>query len=176
MKYNTREIFCLDASAFITMHRFYSIRMIPDLWSHIEDLFNRKEILSHQIVFDEIVPKTGKKDELAQWLSSFRTNFISITQRQLELVPDILSNFPKLIDPESEKDQADPWLVAMLVEIMGQDGMFGDQSDYIMVTTESEKKATKLPAACKYYNIRHMNLFEFFEANEFKFSVTKLSK
>lgn len=176
MKSNTREIFCIDASAFITMHRFYPIRMIPDLWSHLEDLFNQKKILSHQIVFDEIVPKTGKKDELAQWLSSFRTNFISTTQNQLELVPDVLSNFPKLIDPESEKDQADPWLVAMLVEIMEQDGMFGDQSDYVMVTTESEKKTTKLPAACKYYNIRHMNLFEFFEANDFKFSVTKLSK
>lgn len=173
MKSNAREIFCVDASAFITMHRFYSIRMIPDLWSHLEDLFNRKEILSHQIVFDEIVPKAGKKDELAQWLSNFRSNFISTSQRQLELVPDILSNFPKLIDAESEKDQADPWLVAMLVEIMEQDGMFGAQSDYVMVTTESERKATKLPAVCQHYNIRHMNLFEFFEANEFEFMVKK---
>ncbi|GAI97420.1 unnamed protein product, partial [marine sediment metagenome] len=102
MKSNAREIFCVDASAFITMHRFYPIRMIPDLWSHLEDLFNRKEILSHQIVFDEIVPKAGKKDELAQWLSNFRSNFISTSQRQLELVPDVLSNFPKLIDAESE--------------------------------------------------------------------------
>ena len=31
------------------MHRFYPIRMIPGLWSHLEDLFNRKEILSHQV-------------------------------------------------------------------------------------------------------------------------------
>jgi len=127
MKSNAREIYCVDTSAFITMHRFYPIRMIPDLWLHLEELFNRKEILSHQIVFDEIVPKAGKKDELAQWLSNFRSNFISTSQRQLELVPDILSNFPKLIDAESEKDQADPWLVAMLVEIMEQDGMFGAQ-------------------------------------------------
>ncbi len=88
-------------------------------------------------------------------------------------MPNILRNFPKLIDAESEKDQADPWLVAMLVEIMEQDGMFGDQSAYVMVTTESERKATRLPAACKHYNIRHMNLFEFFEANEFEFIVKK---
>ena len=124
-------------------------------------------------VFEEIVPKTGNKDELSQWLSSFSPNFISITQRQLELVPDVLTNFPKLIDPESEKDQADPWMVAMLVEIMEQDGMFGDQSDYVMVTTESEKRTTKLPTACKHYNIRHMNLFEFFNANGFEFTVTR---
>lgn len=173
MKSDARKIYCIDASAFITMHRFYPIRMLPDLWTYLEELFNRKKILSHQIVFDEIVPKTTKKDELAQWISSFRLNFISTSQRQLELVPDVLSNFPKLIDPESEKDQADPWMVAMLIEIMEQDGMFGDQSDYIMVTTESEKRSTRLPAACKHYDIRHMNLFEFFEANNFKFSVTK---
>ena len=144
MKSDVKETYCVDASAFITMHRFYPMRMIPDLWSLLEDLFNHKKILSHQIVFDEIVPKTGKKDELAQWLNMFRSNFISTSQKQLELVPDVLQNFPKLIDAESEKDQADPWLVAMLVEIMEQDGMFGDQSSYVMVTTESERKATRL--------------------------------
>lgn len=173
MKSDASEIYCIDASAFIRMHRFYPLRIIPDLWNLMEELFKQRKILSHQIVFDEIVPKTGKKDELAQWLTGFRQNFFPTTQRQLELVPDVLSNFPKLIDPESEKDQADPWMVAMLVEIMEQDGMFGDQSDYVMVTTESEKKSTRLPAACKHYNIRHMNLFEFFEDNGFEFSVKK---
>lgn len=173
MRSDKREIYCIDASAFITMHRFYPMRIIPDLWTHLEELFNQKKILSHQIVFDEIVPKTGKKDDLAQWLSGFRQNFISTSQRQVELVPDILSHFPKLIDPESEKEQADPWMVAMLIEMMEQDGMFGDQSDYVMVTTESEKRTTRLPAACRYYNIPHMNLFQFFKANNFEFSVKK---
>lgn len=115
----------------------------------------------------------GKKRDIM--LRKYQLSYLLIptSQRQLELVPDILSNFPKLIDAESEKDQADPWLVAMLVEIMEQDGMFGAQSDYVMVTTESERKATKLPAVCKHYKIRHMNLFEFFEANEFEFIVKK---
>jgi thiamine phosphate synthase YjbQ (UPF0047 family) len=173
MKSNAREIYCVDTSAFITMHRFYPLKLMPDLWNFLEDLFIQKKILSHQIVFDEIVPKSGKKDELANWLTKFRTNFISTTERQFELLPDILKNFPKLIDPESEKEQADPWMVAMLIEIMEQDGIFGDQSIYVMVTTESEKRSTKLPAACKYYNIRHMNLLQFFEANGLKFTVSK---
>ncbi len=135
MKSDVREIYCIDASAFITMHRFYPARIIPDLWSHLDKLFKRNKILSHQIVFDEIVPKSGEKDELAQWLNSYRSNFISTSQRQVELVPDILNKFPKLIDPESEKDQADPWMVAMLIEIMEEEGIFGEQSEYAMVTT-----------------------------------------
>ncbi len=171
MKSDLREIYCIDTSAFITMHRFYPFRMIPDLWAHIEDLFSQKKILSHKIVYDEIVPKSGKKDELAQWLFSYKHNFLSTSTRQLELVPKVLSKFPKLIDPESEKDQADPWLIALLIEIMEREGVFGEQSNYVMVTTESEKRETKLPAACRYFNIRHINLFQFFNANKFEFSV-----
>lgn len=173
MKSNENVIYCIDTSAFITMHRFYPMHMIPDLWSYLEDLFNSNKIISHQIVYDEIVPKAGNKDELAKWLTNFKVNFKTTSQRQVELVPGILQNFPKLIDPESEKDQADPWLVAMLVEIMEQEGLFGDDSNYFMVTTESEKRTTRLPAACKSHNISHMNLFEFFDANEFQFNVRK---
>ncbi len=173
MKSDVREIYRIDASAFITMHRYYPLWMIPDLWSNLEDLFNGKEIYSHEIVFNEIVSKTGNKDKLAVWISNYKSHFISTSQRQIDLVPDILKNFQKLIDADSEKDQADPWLIAMLIELMEKDGLFGDQSDYIMVTTESEKSADKLPAACKHYKIRHMNLFEFFKSNGFVFNIKK---
>lgn len=174
MKYDTNEIFCIDSSALITMHRFYPMHMIPDLWTHLAELFEHKNVLSHQIVYNEIVPKSGKKDELANWISSYKLNFVTKTHRQLELLPDILKNFPKLIDPASEKEQADPWLVAMMIEIMENDGMFGNQSNYLMVTTENQKSTIKLPAACNHYQIRHINLFDFFSKNDLKFSVTKL--
>ena len=173
MKSDVREIFCIDASAFITMHRFYPMRIMPDLWTYLEDMFDQKEILSHQIVFDEIVPKNGRKDELAQWLIKFRDNFIPKSEQQINLISDILKNFPKLIDIESEKDQADPWLVAMLIELNEQNRMFKDQLNYVMVTTESENSQYKLPAACIHYGIIHKNLFEFFEANNLEFSVNK---
>lgn len=173
MNSDVKDIYCLDSSAFITMHRYYSIDMVSDLWGHLESLFKENQLISHQVVFDEIVPKQGQKDELATWLIGFQSYFRKETQRQLELFPDILTNFPKLIDPNSEKEQADPYLIAMLREIMESEGLFGEQSDYIIVSTESEKSSIKLPAACKHYNIRHMNLFQFFSANNFSFSVTR---
>jgi len=173
MRSKGRELFCIDSSAFITMHRFYSMRLIPDLWDYMEELFVQKKIFSHKIVYNEIVPKSGKKDALAKWISNFKSNFFPDSSKQLEKIPDILKNFPKLIDAESEKEQADPWLIALLIEIMEENEMFGDQSNYILVTTERESSPHKLPAACKYYNIRHMNLFEFFEINELKFTVRK---
>lgn len=165
------NIYCIDASAFITMHRFYPQSMIPDLWHHLESLIQENKIISHEIVYNEIVPKQGNKDELAQWMSNFKFAFRPVSQRQMDLLPDILAHFPKLIDEEAEKEQADPYLIAMLIEIMEERGIFGTASDHIIVSTESERSSDKLPAACKHYDIRHFNLFEFFKDNGFEFKV-----
>jgi hypothetical protein len=170
---SNNEIFCFDTSAFVRIHRFYPISLIPDLWSFLEEMLKKHIIISHELVFNEIVPKSGTMDELAKWVSRFKANFKSITKRQTELVPKILGSFPKIIDPESEKDQADPWLIALLLEIMEQYGLFGDDSIYVLVSTESERSPHKIPAVCSKYNIRHMNLFQFYKFNEFKFSVTR---
>lgn len=85
------------------MHRFYPIRLIPDLWKLLENLFKQKEVLSHDFVYDEIVPDTDTKDDLAKFISKHKVCFKSITKKQAQLVPEILSIFPHLIDPRSKK-------------------------------------------------------------------------
>lgn len=80
-------------------------------------------------------------------MSNFKSAFRPVSQRQMDLLPDILNHFPKLIDEQAEKEQADPYLIAMLIEIMEERGMFGASSDYIIVSTESERSPHKLPAA-----------------------------
>jgi hypothetical protein len=169
MKSDKDIIFCIDTSALITMHRYYPRNVIPDLWRELEKLFKTKSVISHEFVYDEIIPEKGEKDDLGKLISKFRTNFKGITKRQAQLVPEILLKFPKLIDPDIIRDQADPWLIAMLIEI--REGLYEDQSEYVLVSTESEKKQTKIPAACKYFNLQHMNLFRFFEANGWKLKV-----
>jgi hypothetical protein len=166
MKSEKEIIFCMDTSALITMHRFYPRSVIPDLWHELEKLFKTKSVISHDFVFDEIVPENGETDELGKMISKYKSNFKAITKRQAQLVPEILLKFPKLIDPDIIKDQADPWLIAMLKEI--KEGLFEEQSEYVLVSTESEKKQTKIPAACKFYSLKHMNLFQFFDANNWR--------
>ena len=173
MNYSNEIKYCLDTSALIIMHRYYPNFLIPDLWNYLEDLFLDEKIVSHEIVFNEIVPKTGNKDWLAIWVEKLKTHFQVRTQSQIDRLPDILSNYPKLIDVNSEKEQADPWLIAMMIDIMEKEGLFGSNSSYVLVTTESKKSGIKIPAACKHYNIRHMNLFEFYKSNGFIFNMSK---
>jgi len=175
MKRKSENIYCPDTSALITMQRYYPLRMLPDLWKHLEELFSNGKIVSHDFVYDEIVPtdKMTTNDDLATLISKYKVNFKPISKRQAQLVPEIVTLFPNLIDPRSKKDQADPWIVAMVLEMMEEVNMFEKDSDFVIVSTESEKSSNKIPAVCKYYQVRHMNLFEFFEDNNWEFSLSK---
>ena len=167
------EIYCIDTSAFGRIQRFYPISVFPDLWEILEDLFQHKLIYPHKIVYDELVPKSGEKDEIANLIIKYESNFLPITDGQTKLIRSVLETFPKLIDPESEKEQADPWLIATLIEQMENDQLFGEKSLYVLVSEESERSPNKIPAVCKHFNIRHMNLFQFFNQIGVKFSVTR---
>ncbi|MDQ3129887.1 MAG: DUF4411 family protein [Acidobacteriota bacterium] len=175
MKRKYENIYCPDTSALITMQRYYPMRMLPDLWKHLEELLLKGRITSHDIVYDEIVPtdKKATKDDLATLISKYKDNFKPITKRQAQLALEIVTLFPNLIDPRSKKDQADPWIVAMVVEMMEEANLFEQDSDFVIISTESEKSPDKIPAVCKHYRVRHMNLFEFFEDNDWQFTLSK---
>ena len=173
MKSSPSNIYCLDASALITFHRYYPRTVLPDLWAELENLFKSRKAISHELVYSEIIPKTGPADELGKWLKNLKPYFAPISSRQTQLLPDILTNFPKLIDSENKKEQADPWLIALIIEKMGANNLFEENDSYIMVSAENENSTIKIPAACRYYKIQHMNLFKFFEVNGWKLSMTK---
>jgi len=166
-----QRIYCLDSSAFIGMNRFYDF--IEGLWSSLEALFQNDSIISHQYVFKEINPKSSKPDFLAQWIKNKEKYFLQVTKRQTELVAKILSIFPGLIDYKKEIDEADPWLVALVLEKRELSDMFKDFSSIVIVSTESERSPSRIPAVCEHYNIKHMNLKEFFDDNKWKFKLEK---
>ena len=122
--------------------------------------------------FDEICHNGSSQDSLAKWLTPKRKWFAETTERQLMFLPDILKNFPKLIDPKREREQADPWLIAMLIEEMENTGLFGENSNYVLVSNENKNSTVKLPAACEKYNIQCIDMFKFFERNNWKFNIT----
>ncbi len=173
MKQDKEKIFCIDTSALVRMHQFYPKTIIPDLWDLLGNLFKNKKIISHDFVYDEIVPASGTKDDLAVFVSNFKSNFFSITKVQAQLIPEILTDFPQLIDPKSKKDQADPWLISMVRELNNSLNLFGNDSVYSIVSEESTASSTKIPAACKHYNIQHLTLFEFYKVNGWKLSISE---
>lgn len=167
------NIYFIDSSALITVNRFYPASVFPDLWKHIDELFKKKRIVSHEMVYDEIIPSSGPKDDIGKLISQHKSSFYSITNKQGQLAVKILATFPRLIDPRAKKDEADPWIIALVIEKMEEENLFGKDSDFVLVSAESEKSDTKIPAVCRHFKVRHLNLFQFFEDNGWEFSMKK---
>lgn len=157
-------IFCLDTSAFVDINR-YLISLIPQLYLELDKLFNSGRLISHQIVFEEITTHSKRPDSLSKWIQPKRAFFKDISLQQTLLVAEIVQRFPTLIHYNKEKDDADPWLIALIIEQKSKPDLFSSLQDFAIVSTESVFIPNRLPAVCKHYSIRHCDLPQFFSAN-----------
>lgn len=167
-----KKIYIVDTNIFVWIHKYYPKSVFTDLWDRLDELFEQGRITSHITVFDEICHNPNNKDILAKWITGKREYFIEITQRQLDLTFDVVKNFPKLIDSNRESEQADPWLIAAILELKKENNhLEEDEIDYVLVCGESRRSPFKLPAACKFYDITEVNLIEFFQENGWTFRI-----
>ncbi|MBU0980543.1 MAG: DUF4411 family protein [Nanoarchaeota archaeon] len=58
-------------------------------------------------------------DTLAKWAKKQKKMFISPTQRQIQIVKELLQEYPSLVDV-SAKHSADPWVIALAIEMASQ--------------------------------------------------------
>jgi len=164
MEKDDNIIFCLDTSAFVDINR-YLIKIIPQLFPELDKLFNSGRIISHQIVYEEITTYSKSPDALTKWIKPKGVFFKDITLQQTLFVADIVKNFPTLISYKSEKNDADPWIVATVLEQKSNPDFFSPLQDFVVVSSESEFIPSHIPAVCRYYSIRHFDLPKFFAAN-----------
>jgi hypothetical protein len=150
------------------MHRYYSYDLVPALWDELlKQLFENGRLFSHQFVLDEIEPT----DQLGRWVSDKKPSFFSATERQTELVTQILARFPGLIDYNKEIDEADPWVIALAIEKTESSNLLEDYSRVTVVSTESKRSSKRIPAVCQAFGVSHMDLKEFFADNGWKLRI-----
>jgi hypothetical protein len=122
-------------------------------------------------VFEEITTRSKRPDSLSRWILSKRRFFRDISLQQTLIVADIIHKFPTLIHYTNEKDDADPWLIALIIEQQSNPDLFSSLSDFTIVTTESKVIPNRLPAVCKHYSILHCDLPDFFSANGWRINL-----
>ena len=144
----------MDTSALVRIFRFYPKVLIDPIWNKLESLFKSGQVSSHMLVYDEITTSSKKPDLLSKKVSPLRGYFESQKYNQVKIVADIIGKFPGLIDPTREKEQADPWLIAIALEYKNNN----PTKKLYIISEESESKPFKIPAVCSYYRIEHINL------------------
>lgn len=157
----------IDSSALIRIFRFYPAQLRTQIWDKLANMFNSGELVSHRLVYDEITTNSKNQDMLSKSITPYRDSFQTLQFEQSIIVRDIIMKFPALIDPSREKDQADPWLIALVV----LNKNLNPNQKYFIVSEESESKPNKIPSVCRHYKIEHLNLENFYNRIGLSFTV-----
>jgi hypothetical protein len=164
-------IFCIDSSALIDLHKYYPQIRVPGMWNELDTLLLNGRLFSHEIVYDELTTGAKRPSDLSRWITSRRKYFVDMNSIQALYVAEVITQFPNLIDPKYERDQADPWLVASVLERKRQPTLF--PQEIVIVSQENALSTCKIPAVCKHYNVTHFDLFEFFDNNKWAIGFQK---
>lgn len=159
-----KKIYCFDTSAFVTLSRTSEniIELPKTLWEYLEGMMKSGEIISHRLVFDEINSNTKNPDFITKWITDKKDCFLNRTDVQIAEISKIVKKFPGLIDYTYEREQADPWLIALAIEKSRESDLF-EICASVVVSQENPNSSKKIPAVCKEFGIRHLSLREFFD-------------
>ena len=165
------RIYIFDSSVFIDLNRIneHTFEIPQAIWDKLDELLTQGKIVSHMYVYEEIVMKKSKKpDKVSAWLSPKKSHFLKENQQQVTYMAEVVQKYPKLIDPNNEKEQADPWLVALARDLNTTD----NSREFVLVTQENQNKTTNLPAACRDFNVQVISLKQFFTESGINFDAT----
>lgn len=167
------KIYCFDSSIFITLNRVNNILPVPDIWIELDNLLKKGRLISHIYVYNEFNPNSQKPDFLGKWVKDRKKYFMAETEAQFNHIRLILAKFSRLIDPNKEKNQADPWIIALAMEKNEENSLFGSNNEYIVVSRESPRSSIKIPAVCEAFDVPHMSLDEFLEDNGWRLGIIR---
>lgn len=143
--------FCIDSCSLMTAMRVtYPIKTFPGLWSKLAEAFDKQQIISTQIVYEEI--EIGD-DELVTWIKPLKSHFLRVDDDLLHEMALIVTKYPTLIDHTSPREQADPYLIGLAKLKKG-----------IVVTEEtlvpSNARRTRIPNVCRDEDLESIKLIE----------------
>jgi len=161
-----KNYYIIDSCSLIELNRHNPLDVFPSLWKKIESLINSELLVSHKEVFNEI---SQQDDQLLEWAKKNKKMFKGVTDKQVQIVKDILSKYPSLIKIERKFD-ADPWIIALAKEMKEDPQRKLHQVKRLIVTEESLKgNKVKIPFVCKEFDIECINRIEMFREEGWKF-------
>ena len=165
----TINYYVIDSSSLIELNRRYPIDVFPTLWKNMDKLIEKGFLISHKEVLKEI---SVMDDSLKKWAKKQKKFFKELDETQMEIVRQILVKYPSLAKSDSETAAADPFVIALAVEMgsSSQQTLYPTIKGRIIVTEEKLRgNKVKIPFVCKDYNIECINIIEMCRVEGWKF-------
>ncbi len=162
----TSNHYVIDTSSFVDLNRHHPIDVFPSVWANLESLSKKGLLVAPVEVLHEI---NERDDELALWAKNNYELFRTPTKKQIEILREILKNYPALVK-EDRKYDADVWVVSLAVEIAREPQQTIIQIKKIVVTEEKLRgDKIKIPYICQKYGIESIGIIEMLRIEGWKF-------
>lgn len=162
----TENCYIIDTSSLVELNKHNPMDVYQSVWKKMEQLIKNGRLLAPKEVFHEI---SSIDDQLKEWSKTQDKLFVEPTLKQIELVTEILQKYPSLIDIERKHD-ADPWVIALTIELSTspQKTLFAVKR--IVVTEEKIRgKRVRIPFVCNDYGIGSLDIIGMFREEGWKF-------
>jgi predicted nucleic acid-binding protein len=165
MKLSFGNKYVVDTNVLITLINYYPQNnpTFKAIWDEIEELIKQNNMFTTSVVYDEITRYMGEDDRVKKWAKAHRKLFFTLTNPEIfQLAKDIIKDFSDLPDKkklQTGEPDADPFLIALA------------QSEGATIITQEkdDPNKTKIPKVAKHYDIKCIDLFEFFKERGLKF-------
>ncbi|WMT43722.1 MAG: DUF4411 family protein [Cuniculiplasma divulgatum] len=156
----------MDSSSLIELNRHNPIDVFPSVWKNMESLISKGLLIAPTEVLYEI---TERDDQLAKWAKEQTSFFRTPTQKQIEILKGILKAYPSMVR-EDRKYDADPWVIALAIEMTTDSQQTLTPIKRIVVTEEKLRgEKIRIPYVCQKYNIDSIDIIEMFRIEGWKF-------
>lgn len=150
-------IYCVDTSFLVDAHnRRLPPKLFPTFWERIDELVDDARIVSPRIVLTEL---QEIDDQLYSWAKERRRIFKEPAYYINAEVTVIANRFPRLYLRGTNKNQADPFVVAM-----------AKYHGYTVVAEErgGSEDDPKIPYMCREFGVAYRNLFGLMEDEKWR--------
>ncbi|TXT62341.1 MAG: hypothetical protein BAJALOKI1v1_970009 [Promethearchaeota archaeon] len=162
----TKTCYIIDSSSLIELNKHNPMDIYQTPWKRIEGLIKNKRILAPKEVLNEI---NDYDDALAAWGKQHPGMFIEETAEQIKIVKEILKKYPSLIKKD-KKHAADPWVIALAIEMIHDPQQTLVEIKRIVVTEEKLRgNKVRIPYVCQDYTIESIDILDMFRMEGWKF-------
>ena len=162
----TANVYVIDSSSLIELNKHNAMDVFVSVWNNISQLIKNDRLVAPKEVFNEI---KNYDDILTDWAKKQKKLFKYPTARQIEIVQEILKEYPALIDVTA-KHSADPWVIALAMEMSSNPQQTLFKIKRIVVTEEKLRgNKVKIPFVCNQKSIASIDIVEMFRTEGWKF-------
>src|SRR5436190_121316 len=142
--------YCVDTSGCLDgWQRHYPPDVLPSLWTKLDELIVKGEIIASEEVYVEL---QRKSDDLHDWIKDRKQILVPLDEAIQIRAAELLAEFPRLVDTLRGRSRADPFVIATAME-----------RGAVVVTGEpltGKMDKPRIPDVCKVKGIRCITFLE----------------